>query len=447
MIRCPACNADNPDKATYCARCGVALVCGAALRYIAMAERSIQHGDIGAAQEHLDQACAALEGLAKRQGSELVAARARWLQGVIYYHRAQTDAAAREVHSAVALIEGKEGSKPLLAEAFNTLGNIEYLHGQMSAAQDYYWQALQIAEPSHAAELTVKLWTNLGNISVNEGRSYEALFRYNKAAQYADGENNPALQVMCYRMLAYMYLVIGPFTTAMEYVRRILDLLPQIENHSQLCLALIAVGVVNRYYGDFATAQHYLEAALAIADSSDNQVGRADVLAKLGQLHLDAGDYQACYAVAHKLFTAEATPLIFKKQAAGQLAQCYIAERDFVTAQECVNWILKFEREEDYNDHLYLPVALYFAAMGDWIKATQNFEAALEQSRKRGDSYELARTYQEYAIALTQRDGEESAATRQMLEQAAACFRKIGAMRALATVERLLQEQQVATML
>ncbi len=444
MIRCPVCNTDNPDQSSQCSKCGALLASLLVAHDLQRIEASIMHGDLVVGQAELQQAMAAIAKLEDTIASHsLLIGRARWLQGTIYYIKGQLAQAAIEVRATIDLLEGDEAGKPLLAEALNTLGNIEYLQGEMKAALHYYQRGAHLAEQTRNHKLSVKLWTNLGNISVNEGRTYEALFRYNKATQYAELDNNAAALMMCYRMLCYIYVVIGPLAKAMEYARRIVELLPKIESQSQICNALITVGVVNRYHGDLEQAHHYLQEALDIAERSDDKVVRADALAKLGQVYLDGGDYERSYEVAQRLFSDEAAPQMLKREAVAQLLQYYVVRRDFAAAREYVDWIHNFEQQQvrDERERLYLPVAIYLAALDEWEQAAQNFELAIIQSKERGDAYELGRSYLEYARAMTHRKGVNWETVIALLEQAAAIFHKIGATRNLTAVQEMLLER------
>ncbi len=442
MTQCPVCHTDSPNTASLCMNCGTNLIGARATHTLARAEASIMHGDLAAAQADMQQATAAIAELEGGQANHaLIIARAGWVQGTIYYIKGQAAQAAVEIKAAIALLEGDEAGKPLLAEALNTMGNLDYMRGEMKAAHDYYQHGVRLAEQTRNHQLSVKLWTNLGNISVSEGRVYEALFHYNKATQFAELDNNAAALAMCYRMLCYIYVVIGPLARAMEYANRIVELLPKIENQGQRCNALIAVGVVNRYYGNLEQASSYLLAALEIAERSANEVVRADALAKLGQVYLDGGDYERGYAIAGRLFGDQDAPPVLQKEAAAQLLQFHVSRCDFAAAREYVNWIRNFEQQaQNEPERLYLPLAIYFAALGDWEQAVQSFELAIEQSKQRGDAYELGRDYFEYARAASRRDGVSHEQLMPLLEQAAAIFRKVGAARNLAMVLEMLQE-------
>ncbi len=444
MIRCPACNIDNPVENNHCTHCSASLRQLRASYYLDRAAASIARGEPGDAAAALEQITSARD-RDKTEGAvePRIRARTHLLQATIYYNHGQTALAADAVQAALALLEGDEEGKSELAEALSIKGNIAYLRNEMNTAQDCYLQAVQLAEQVHATELAIKLWLNLGNLSINQGRTYEALFRYNKVVQHAELNRDPTTLTMCYRTLCYIYLMIGPLSRTVEYAMRIIKLLPQITNQDRACHAMIVVGLVYRYVGNLEQSRGYIQAALEIAEHSADKVAEADALAKLGQVYLDSGDYERAFATAQRLFGDEAAPLILQKEAASQLMQYHVARRDFVAARRYVDWIRKVEREQASHEqeHLYLPLALYFTAVDDWPLAEQLFTQAIAQSKQRGDAYQLGHDYLEYAKAMLRHAEVNHTQAMQMLKQAAAVFRKVGATYNLAAVEALLQKR------
>ncbi len=440
-MRCPICKADNPEPISDCVQCGASLAVPRISEHLAVAEQRIQRSEYGMAQAELAAAQQAMVALDDAP-DPLLEARRRWLQGLLYYYRGMSHEAQAEIAPAVTLLAGRRDGLQLRAECLNTLGNIALLQGEMAEALRCYEQGAKAVEHSNQPDLAAKLWTNMGNISYNEGRVFEALFRYHKAVHYAEVNNRPTTLVMCYQMLCAIYTLIGPLAKGVAYARRIIALTPHIENQNHLCQAYINAAVAYRHVGEFALAHQYLDTALEVATRSDNYLMMVDTKSKLARLHFEQGDLTACLAYATEVIADPAAPALAQKEMAGLLVQGYVQQGDFDEAAKYVDWLRDFSTNASRLKlgQEYLPLALYYAGRGDWPQAEQNFERAIEQSKQRGEAYELGQLYFEYAKAAAQQDEMISGRVAERLAQAAEVFRKIGATYSLAAIAEIEQQ-------
>lgn len=400
------------------------------------AEASIQRGDYAAAQAHLDAAKLWLEGAtAKKDTAAALTARYHWLQALVYYYRGDNTAARTELQPALKLLEGKKTDKRLLAEVLNSLGNIEYLDNAMDAAASYYKRCAELAEQFSEHGLAAKAWLNMGIVRMNRGQHSEALFVYNKAARFAEADNDIAMKVLCYRRMCYIYVQIGPLSRAVEYAERIIELLSSVSNQNQVCQALIAVAVVYDYNGEFDRSIQYLNRALEMGAMSDNKLASTNALMKMSQTYWDMGNIDASFEVASKLFADPITPPLARKELAALLTEYYVKAGDLAQAHHYLNWIKETDAncEQAEQSLPYLTFAYLYAAQNDWSRAAQYFERAIEQSKKRRDMYELGFRYFEYGKAILKHEGAIANALL-MLKEAAAIFQRIRANHLLAQV-------------
>lgn len=411
----------------------------AATQLLNQAEASIRRGEYVVA--HILFARIRLELAAASEADvRLPSIHLRWLETLIHYYKGATEAVTDELCAILTELESAPTDRRLQAEVLNTLGNIAYMRGDSTAATRYYKRGLQQAERIVSHELAVRLWSNLGNISTTEGRMHEALYRFNKAVAHAEAQNDPVILMMSYRLLYHVYIHIGPLSRAWEYAARVSELLPQVENQNFVSQALVSVGMVHRYSGDFAAAATHLQRALKLAQQCNNKIVEAYALSRLSLVYQDLGDNAACCDTAATLFADAAAPIIIKRDAATRLAECYSDSGGFARAHTYIAWLQHYEQEPGREQHerAYLTYAHYYLAQGDWQQAEQNFTLAITQSKMRSDMFELGRCYFTYAKAMLNHNPPLTDAAGAMLAAAAATFQRIGATHYLAEVNHTL---------
>ncbi len=318
------------------------------------------------------------------------------------------------------------------------------MNGNGGVATRYYQRGLRHVGQG-GGELAARLWAHLGNISTTEGRMHEALFRYNKAAHFAEAHGDPTTMMLSYRLLCHVYIHIGPISRAIQYAQRVVELLPQVENQNFVSQSLVSVAGVYRCSGDFDLAVEYLSRALSIARAGNNKIVEAYALSRLSWVRQDMDDFVGSYEPAIAVFNEPATPIILKKEAAARLVEYHTAMGEVAHARKYIDWLHRFDQQLGREDHerFYRAIAHFYAAQGDWRQADANFQLAIAQSKHRGDAYDLGRDYHEYAKAVAQRNGAVTPPAREMLAQAATIFHKIGAYHNLALVEQMRKGEEL----
>ncbi len=443
-MRCPNCNAENPASAQRCQQCDALLAAVWLRQTLDSAQTDIKRGDYAAAQAQLANVEAELASADFGTEAALLTARLRWLQGLIHYYQGEMQQAKMELLPLLVMLESEAGDKQLLGEILNILGNIEYVSGVGGAATLYYQRGLRHVGLA-GGELAARLWANLGNVSTTEGRMHEALFRYNKAAQFAEAHGDPTTLMLSYRLLCHVYIHIGPISRAIQYAQRVIELLPQVENQNFISQSLVSVAGVHRCAGDFEQAVEYLNRALSAARVGNNKIVEAYALSRLSLVRQEMGDLAGSYAPAIAVFEEPTAPIILKKEVAARMVEYHTATGEFAHARHYIDWLRRFDQQpgRENHEHFYLTIAHFYGTQGDWPQAEANFQLAIVQSKHRGDAYDLGRDYHDYAKAIAQREGAITPAAREMLTQAATIFRKIGASHNLALVEYMLRGEEL----
>lgn len=443
-MRCPNCNAENPAPTQRCQQCDASLVAVRLRQILEQAQADIKRGEYEIARTQLTAVEAELAITDVGVDETMLIVRCRWLDALILYYQGMLDQALDKLLPLLAILESEAGDKQMFGEILNTLGNIEYVNGNGGPATRYYQRGLRHVGQV-GGELAARLWANLGNISTSEGRMHEALFRYNKAAQFAETHGDPTTLMLSYRLLCHVYIHIGPISRGIQYAQRVVELLPQVENQNFVSQALVSVAGVHRCSGDFDLAVEYLSRALSIAHAGNNKIVEAYALARLSWVRQDMGDFAGSYEPAIEVFNEPATPIILKKEAAARLVEYHTSMGEFARARKYIDWLHRFDQQLGREDHerFYRAIAHFYAAQRNWRQAEANFQLAIAQSKHRGDAYDLGRDYHEYARAIAQREGAITPAAQEMLTQAATIFRKIGASHNLALVDKMLKGEEL----
>ncbi len=450
-MECLACHAVNADRVRSCTVCSASLIPARTQWELDRAEVEIKKGRFELAALHLAKADGSLLQLpASDNYRQFLSARAFWLQGLIYYYHAQTDAAAAEMAQAADLLEGYTGGEGLRAQALINLGNINYYKGHMEVAASYYDQATEMAVLAGAHTAAARAMNNRANIHSAHGQSVDALNLYHAALHQAELSGDATALAGCYRLLSATYQQIGPYSQALEFVNKALSLRGQIDDQAVVCQIINQAASLYLTYGDLEQAEQYLREAYDQARREGNKLLQWEIVNNLIELSRQKGDTERWFNYASRTFNNPSTTL-GKTSAALQLVRYYLSQSEAEQARIYVRWLKnnalaadrQLEDELMYNQ----AAALLHTAEESWGVADSFFQRAIEVAAEQDNPISEAEVCEEYAAMLRQQASSENSHTaashaEATLRRAADLYRQLGIPSRLQAVEIALRQPQ-----
>ncbi len=294
-MRCVKCGAENLNGERDCESCGAALGLTDAHYHLTNAEANVNKGDYELAAASLEQANRELAapGLAQDEQYPLLRAQACWLQSTVYYNQGEMGQADEELQTALALLEGHNQGRALLADILNKLGYIsQHHHGQTAAALAYYQRSSEVATQAQAYDIATKAINNMGSIYITQGEISRAIACYNLGKASAE-RASPVALAQAYTNLAWLHSNYGPYKLALEYAAEALALAGAIEDLNTRSLVVSQVGAVYLKHGDLEQAGVYLREAHALVQHTGNRIVTEEVMAYLAELRRQQDDQHA----------------------------------------------------------------------------------------------------------------------------------------------------------
>lgn len=436
LLACLDCQRSNSAQAAKCQQCGAAMRPAHASHHLDQAEAAILAADYERAVEQLNQAD--LEMLALRQSERdryLLSARGFWLQGLMYYSRSMMTEARHELTLARTSLVAQPSGQHLLCNVLLRLGNIGYYQESFDEASSYYRQSALLAARLDNHPLAAKALSNIGVIVTIQGQPDTALDYHLRALTHAEQGGDPDALSQCYRVLANLYSRQGPYSRATEFAAKSIALHSQIESRDTLATLYTEAGRIYRTVGDYRSARQYLHQAQELTRHNPNLINLTIVEVELAILASQQGDPEGWLAFAHHAFNeAHESPLV-KAAACEQLALFYAARSDWPHSRHYFQqWREELERGggDQSNGGLARMEATLCAAVGDWLAAVAAYQRAFSQPLSR---YQLALTWQSYAILLAAMPARDPAAECAALQEAATLYRQLELPQQLAVVE------------
>jgi len=444
---CLQCQTSNKENDSTCKGCGMPLATARAYRYLDRAEEEIGHSHYDAARLHMAKADGEL--LANPPGDsqrDAMRARAYYLQGRIYYHTSLLAEADAELLAARQQLAGLTGQEEMQANVLNLLGNVQYLQGHEQEAKAYYEQSGEVATQGGAHKVAAKVSSNLGHISLSRGEIDQAVYYYERGINEAiAGGDSPTLATI-YLALALLYAACGPFSRAYEYTSKALDLREQLKDDGRLLTIICDAGNVYLAAGRLEEAERYLRDAYQITQQTENRMGMDGVLSSLAEMNRQLGRNEAWFNAASRAFNYPAGMVIWRNEAALQLAFYFITHSEWVQARKYITWLRNALGPKANDDHrIYRAEALLAAAQNRWPEAASNFAAAIERLLAMRELTTLALVRREYAASLVREAasdpaGGKLAAAHEQLTEAAAIYQRLGLDQRQAAVELELRQ-------
>jgi DNA-binding NtrC family response regulator/tetratricopeptide (TPR) repeat protein len=347
------------------------------------------------------------------------------------------------------------------ASAFNVLGVIRWQKGEHKRAIEQYDECLRI---SRECNYEGGVGTALGNLAL----AYRSQGKYEKALvsfeELLPSQEKLAFQYPVTRgAIATTYINIaqcceelGDWERALEYDYRGIALAEQLDQKTTIAEGRMSLGSLFWKRGRNEEALRLFKSALDVATEIEHKDLAAEILGRMAEVHLAAGDFLAarncldlCRTKANELEDKNETALVHRRSA--ELWRDY---PDLAKAREEIGkaLVLNAELGHRIEQGVSLRVkAEIMSASGETDPAKQAFEQAIAllSARETGEpedgdarpslsgySYSLAQAY--FAFARFLAGQADNAAAADNVSQAAMLFRKLGVLQLAEDANRFL---------
>jgi signal transduction histidine kinase len=282
------------------------------------------------------------------------------------------------------------------ALAHTYLGGIYNIEGRLDSARWHFGQAQRHGNVRMQAVAAL----NLGVIEANAGQLPQAIKRYLQALQSAQSLGDHKLESTLLMNIGNVYTQMGEPSQAVDWYNRAIALLERYRFHAPvLALAYYNVASATRDLGQPQRQLELLERALALADSIGDRDVQALACAALGQLAIDAGDWELAQRRLTKAQAAaiESDDVVNQARVANAWARYHLAQRAWGAARRWARQVVQLLAHAPKASELELAYqALYQAdsAEGRLADALQHFRlktAWRDSLREQSKALEIGR--------------------------------------------------------
>ena len=182
------------------------------------------------------------------------------------------------------------------------LGRIHYIINEMSIAQTYFEEAVEIANETKNRLSIIQTSQSLALIHAHYFRFTEALKYIEKSKKYSDElkDQNELCRLM--HNTSYIYAKIGDYKLAVKYAHEAMNIEKTAGLQKEYSRSLVNLGGLYGYLGDLNLSQDYLEKSLEIVRKlKDNQTEEV-ILANIALLEYEKSNKEKCYEIWNEVF-------------------------------------------------------------------------------------------------------------------------------------------------
>jgi tetratricopeptide (TPR) repeat protein/DNA-binding CsgD family transcriptional regulator len=178
----------------------------------------------------------------------------------------------------------------LLAKSKNGIANYYLRKEDYPAATRYLTEALKSSEKAGYKHVTGLIYNGLGLVSISLKEYDKAISYFGKAWQICKETGDLSNEAGISLNIASCYAELQDYSRARDYYQSNLNTLLTLKDTTQIVLAYINLGIVNRSLGDFRESYRNLGRALACFSTFKNQSLLCTTLLEIGTLYLDQGN-------------------------------------------------------------------------------------------------------------------------------------------------------------
>lgn len=223
---------------------------------------------------------------ARSDGERGILAEALRRLAVVHYHR-DLPGLARELCERSHQTALEIGDAVLAAEALNSLAGFDFESGQIEAARERFYRALELGGAS--AELRGRTEQNLGILANIQGRLAEALAHYQRSLVAFESSGDERGCAIAYHNLGMVCADRELWDDADRHFQRTLEIARSIGDVHLQGLGLLNHAEVHIARQRFEQARANAEGALAIFDRLGARLDKADAYKVIGRVYRETG--------------------------------------------------------------------------------------------------------------------------------------------------------------
>ena len=244
-----------------------------------------EHQHAGCMAEAMQGYAAAIEA-AERDAERGILAEALRRLGVVCHQRDERGR-ARELCERSYRTASDLGDAVLAAEALNALAGFDFESGDIAAAREKFYRALELGGAN--AELRGRTQQNLGVLANIQGALAEALSHYQRSVQAFESIGDDRGCAGAYQNLGIVCLHRKLWDDADRYFRRSLEIAETLGDVHLKGLGLLNHAEVHLARQRYNEAKQNAEAALGIFDQLGAKLDKADAYKVIGRVYRETG--------------------------------------------------------------------------------------------------------------------------------------------------------------
>ncbi|CAB4034833.1 tetratricopeptide repeat, partial [Paramuricea clavata] len=179
------------------------------------------------------------------------------------------------------------------AEQLLILGRSCQTEGRSEEAIKRYEQAIVIADEIGHNDIKAKAYQQLGNVFTGTSKYKKAIEYYEKARQISPRLKGDEIEVIAYQWLGYNHLQAGQYQDSIEYYNEVVRLALQLGCKTREFNASIGLGSALSHIGDFESSEEYFLKAITVAKQLNHKCLEKEAHTNLGHVQYKSCQFNA----------------------------------------------------------------------------------------------------------------------------------------------------------
>ncbi len=177
------------------------------------------------------------------------------------------------------------GNTLLIAQAYNTLGNIAHFQSEWDTAEEHYQQAIILREALGDDVGVGKGYNNLGAIAYHRGDYQRAAEFYRKNLLIREAHQDKHGIATSLNNLGTVFMTLGQWDDATDHYERALEIRRQLDDRHGIASTLENLGQIHVLQERLTEATPYYQESLSIREAINDTNGVARSLGALGEVY------------------------------------------------------------------------------------------------------------------------------------------------------------------
>lgn len=182
-------------------------------------------------------------------------------------------------------------NEKVLADSYNSLGNIGYYQSDWDAAEQNYLNSIHIREQIGDSVGMGKCYNNLGAVAYHRGKYALSAEYHEKNLRLREVHNDRNGVATAHNNIGAVYIPLGEWEKAKNHYLQALEIRRELDNQHGVASTLQNLGQIASIQNDFAEAFQFYEESLAIRETIEDQAGVSHVLQAMGNNYVALEQY------------------------------------------------------------------------------------------------------------------------------------------------------------